>query len=150
VHLKILREKVGKPHFWGAKLPNPALTRGSRYSFRGSNAAESRMVRTASSVRLRVAFSKNWADRVDQGEVLKFDAVLRDLPGQPRGIMISANGYQRGALDAATACAIAIYELNQAPPSPPLTITYTGWAHFAIKEYRINADGKPFRPRCRR
>jgi hypothetical protein len=88
-----------------------------------------------------VVQAKNWADPVDQGEVLKFEAVLRDLPGQPRGIMVTANGYQRGALDVAAACGITIYELKEETP-PRLTITYTGWAHFALKGYFKTAGGQ--------
>ena len=90
-----------------------------------------------------VVQAKNWADPVDQGEVLKFEAVLRDLPGQPRGIMVTANGYQRGALDVAAACGIVIYELKEETPPPRLAITYTGWVHFALKGYRKTAGGQP-------
>src|ERR1051326_2356465 len=90
-----------------------------------------------------VVQAKNWADPVDQGEVLKCEAVLRDLPGQPRGIMVTANGYQRGALDVAAACGIVIYELKEETPPPRLAITYTGWVHFALKGYRKTAGGQP-------
>jgi hypothetical protein len=86
--------------------------------------------------------AKNWADPVDQGEVLKFEAVLRDLPGQPRGIMVTAQGYQKGALEVAAACGIKVYELNQEPASP-LVLVYTGWARLALKGYRTSADGQP-------
>src|ERR1700680_825353 len=46
-----------------------------------------------------VVQAKNWAKRVDKGELLKFESVLRDLPGQPLGIMVTAQGYQKGALE---------------------------------------------------
>jgi hypothetical protein len=87
--------------------------------------------------------AKNWSRPVDKGEVLKFEGVLNDLPGQPRGIMVAANGYQSGAREAAAARGIAIYELNPKPPSERLTITYTGWAHLAVKGYRKSAAGQP-------
>lgn len=90
-----------------------------------------------------VVQAKNWADPVDQGEVLKFEAVLRDLPGQPRGIMVTANGYQRGAVDVAAACRIAIYELKEETPPPRLAITDTGWARLTLKGYRKTAGGQP-------
>jgi hypothetical protein len=90
-----------------------------------------------------VVQAKNWAEPVDQGEVLKFESVLRDLPGQPRGIMVAANGYQSGARDVAAAHGIAIYELNPEPPSPRMTLTYTGWAWFALKGYRKTGRGLP-------
>jgi hypothetical protein len=89
-----------------------------------------------------VVQAKNWSRPVDKGEVLKFDGVLNDLPGQPRGIMVAANGYQSGARESAAARGIAMYELNPEPPAERLTITYTGWAHLALKGYRKSAAGQ--------
>ena len=83
---------------------------------------------------------KNWTNRVDQGEVLKFSSVLQDLPGQPRGIMVAANGYQKGARELATACGIALYELSE---EPAVAVVTTGWAHLAIKGFRKTAGGQP-------
>lgn len=90
-----------------------------------------------------VVQAKNWAHAVDKGEVLKFEAVVRDLPGQPRGIMVSANGYQRGAREVATACGIAIYELKLEQPSSPIMLTDTGWARLMLKGYRKTVAGEP-------
>src|SRR5258706_13121155 len=53
-----------------------------------------------------VVQAKNWADPVDQGEVLKFEAVLGDRPGQPRGIMVTGKGYQPGAPNLPTSCGL--------------------------------------------
>jgi hypothetical protein len=82
-----------------------------------------------------VVQAKNWSRPLDQGEVFKFEAVLRDLPGQPRGIMVAANGYQSGARETAAACGIAVYELNPEPEPPRITLTNTGWARFELKGY---------------
>jgi hypothetical protein len=90
-----------------------------------------------------VVQAKNWATPVDQGEVLKFEAVLRDLPGQPRGIMVTASGYQKGALEVATAHGIKLYELNEEAQSR-IELTYTGWIELNMKGYRQTASGKPF------
>ncbi len=35
---------------------------------------------------------KDWNKRVDQGELLKFKTVLEDLPGQPRGVVVTRKG----------------------------------------------------------
>ncbi len=35
-----------------------------------------------------VVQAKDWSTAIDQGELLKFRAVLDDLPGQPRGIVM--------------------------------------------------------------
>src|SRR5271165_3868763 len=51
-----------------------------------------------------VVQAKNWAKAVDQGELLKFQSVLSDLPEQPRGIIVTARGYQEGALEVASKC----------------------------------------------
>jgi restriction endonuclease Mrr len=40
--------------------------------------------------------AKDWATRVEQGELLKFKAVLDDLPNQPRGVFVTRTGYQKG------------------------------------------------------
>ncbi|MEX2485053.1 MAG: restriction endonuclease, partial [Brumimicrobium sp.] len=37
-----------------------------------------------------VVQAKHWDQNVNQGELLKFKAVLDDLPGQPRGIFITS------------------------------------------------------------
>jgi hypothetical protein len=57
--------------------------------------------------------AKNWATAVDQGAVLLFDAVLTDLPGQPRGVMVARSGFQSGASDVARAKGIVLYELRE-------------------------------------
>src|SRR5438034_898170 len=49
---------------------------------------------------------------VSQGHVIKFKGVLDDLPGQPRGVIVSASGFQRGAREFATANGILLYELR--------------------------------------
>lgn len=56
---------------------------------------------------------KDWGNPVSQGELLKFKAVLDDLPSQPRGIFVTRTGYQSGALEFARANGILIYELRE-------------------------------------
>lgn len=44
--------------------------------------------------------AKDWAtQRVDQGKLLQFKAILDDLPGQPRGLVIARKGFQSGAIE---------------------------------------------------
>lgn len=57
--------------------------------------------------------AKDWARPVDQGELLKFKAVLDDLPDQPRGIFVSRSGYQSGAIEFAKNQGIPLYELRK-------------------------------------
>jgi len=57
--------------------------------------------------------------------------------------MVTAKGYQEGALEVAKKCGIKIYEFNEESP-PPLEIVYTGWANLKVKGYHKTASGKPF------
>jgi len=45
--------------------------------------------------------AKDWAKAVDQGEALKFKAILDDIPGQPRGLSVARSGFQTGAEEVA-------------------------------------------------
>jgi hypothetical protein len=56
--------------------------------------------------------AKDWVAAVDQGEVLKFTAVLDDLPGQPRGVMVARSGFQSGASTVARNHGIVLYVLR--------------------------------------
>jgi hypothetical protein len=56
---------------------------------------------------------KDWASPVDQGEVLEFRSTLDDIPGQPRGIMVSRSGFQDGAKNVARHHGIELYELRE-------------------------------------
>lgn len=48
---------------------------------------------------ITVVQAKDWTTRaVEQGELLKFKAVLDDLAHQPRGVFVTRTGYQEGAL----------------------------------------------------
>ena len=56
---------------------------------------------------------KDWSSPVDQEKVLAFKAVVDDIPGQPRGIMISRSGFQEGAWKVAAHHGINVYELRE-------------------------------------
>jgi len=58
--------------------------------------------------------AKDWAKAVDQGEVLKFKAILDDIPGQPRGLSVARSGFQTGAEEVARGNGIKLYELREA------------------------------------
>jgi Restriction endonuclease len=90
-----------------------------------------------------VVQAKNWAKAIDQGELLKFQSVLSDLPGQPRGIIVTARGYQEGALEVASRCGIKIYEFKE-EAQPPLQLSYTGWAVVKPMGYCNTVSGEPF------
>jgi hypothetical protein len=63
---------------------------------------------------ITVVQAKDWTTRsVEQGELLKFKAVLDDLPHQPRGVFVTRTGYQEGALAFAAAHGILLYVLRE-------------------------------------
>ena len=86
--------------------------------------------------------AKDWAKAVDQGELLRFDSVVHDLPGQPRGIMVTTQGYQEGALEFARSCGILVYELREKAPAGHV-LYYTGFMRYVIEGYRKTASGQP-------
>jgi hypothetical protein len=70
----------------------------------------------------------------NKGELLLFYCILLDIPGQPRGVFISEHGYQKGALEVASAAGIAAYEIrevNREAPSDRITLTHLSiaWLH---------------------
>jgi hypothetical protein len=50
---------------------------------------------------------------VKQEQVLAFQSVLGDIPGQPRGIMVARSGFQEGARRYAAHHGIELYELRE-------------------------------------
>lgn len=62
---------------------------------------------------ITVVQAKDWAYSVNQGELLKFKAVLDDLPNQPRGVFVTRTGYQEGAFNFAKAHGVLLYELRE-------------------------------------
>jgi hypothetical protein len=58
--------------------------------------------------------------------------VLEDLPGQPRGIFVTRNGYQSGAKEWAMAHGILLYELREADYPPALPMVPGGWAQIQL------------------
>jgi restriction endonuclease len=77
---------------------------------------------------------KNWNNPLSQGELLKFKGVLDDLPGQPRGVVVTRRGYQSGAAEFASAHDIRLFELNEWEPTSrvPTTLTALGCAHAEV------------------
>ena len=67
--------------------------------------------------------AKDWVKPVDQGEVLKLKGVLDDLPNQPRGLIVSKAGFQKGAKRVARANGVLLLEVS--PLSPQFAVTMT-------------------------
>lgn len=76
--------------------------------------------------------AKDWKSKVPQKEMLAFNDIIRDLPYGTRGIFVSLNGYQKGAIDVAKANGITIYELR-----PPQSEDWAGY--IKVLNLQINA-----------
>ena len=83
--------------------------------------------------------AKDWNKAVDQGELLKFNGVLSDLPRRMTGVFVSREGSQQGAKDYALANGILIYELREAEPPPGLYMHPGDWANFAFIRLPLRA-----------
>jgi hypothetical protein len=101
---------------------------------------------------------KTKKERVKQGDMLRFQSVLLDIPGQPRGIFVSEQGYQKGALEVARAAGIPAYEIREVNrEARSITMTHLSiaivshkrdqaaleWAIFepTITDYQVSLDG---------
>jgi len=74
--------------------------------------------------------AKDWNSRVTKEKVLAFKAVLDDLPGQPRGIMVTRLGYQRGAETFAREHGIELYLLRDLDSAEADVVTSRVGARF--------------------
>lgn len=81
---------------------------------------------------------KDWKSPVKQEQVLAFRSVLDDIPGQPRGIMVSRGGFQKGAREFAKHHGIQLYELR-----PPRDEDWDGLFR------RVEIEGRLYAPEFR-
>jgi hypothetical protein len=82
--------------------------------------------------------------RAKKGELLLFQSVLADIPGQPRGIFVAENGYQSGALEVAGAHGIAAYEIRKIDrntPRDPIQITIWSVGLLALNREKMAGEG---------
>jgi hypothetical protein len=71
---------------------------------------------------------KKKEERVTQGDLLLFSAVLQDIPGQPKGVFVSQTGYQKGALKVASNLGIEAFELRKIDQITSHAVTMTSWS----------------------
>ena len=79
---------------------------------------------------LTLVQAKDWDSMIKQEQVLAFHAVLNDIPGQPRGVMVTRSGFQSGARTVAEAHGIGLYLLR--PILPHYTTTTLGYVKVTI------------------
>jgi hypothetical protein len=84
---------------------------------------------------------KNWNKRLKQENLLAFRAKLEDL-NNPKGVIVTRSGYQKGAVKYAKAHGILLYELFPAPPRPPIILTEGTFGTMKVT-YRPASNGLP-------
>jgi hypothetical protein len=89
--------------------------------------------------------ARDWTQRIKQEDVLAFAKILDDIPGQPRGVMVTRTGFQRGARAVAKKHGIKLYRLHEAQRKPT-TITDVGWAAYRYDPAKHMVDVTTFRP----
>jgi hypothetical protein len=98
--------------------------------------------------------TKDWGGPVSQGEMYKFKAVLDDLPNQPRGIFVSRNGYQKGALEVAEKNGILTYKLeivfNDDKKSVAMGIMEWQFSLSDAGNYNLTVDGEWIKAECKK
>jgi len=68
----------------------------------------------AGGIKYRTLLScKDWQTAVKREHVMAFKAVLDEVPGQPRGVVVSRVGFQEGAVRFAEQHGIELYELRE-------------------------------------
>ena len=75
--------------------------------------------------------AKDWKKPISQLHLLAFESILRDLPGQPRGICVTRSTFQSGARDFALKHGILLYELKEFQ-EPSVSITAGGWGRVQV------------------
>jgi len=75
---------------------------------------------------------KNWNKRLKQENLLAFRAKLEDL-NNPKGVIVTRSGYQKGAVKYAKAHGILLYELFEAPPRPPFVLKEGSFGEIELK-----------------
>ena len=79
---------------------------------------------------LTLVQAKDWDSRIKKEHVLAFRGVLDDIPGQPRGVLITRNGFQSGARALAEAHGIGLYLLRRVLPK--YTTTTLGYVEVKL------------------
>jgi len=80
---------------------------------------------------LTIVQARDWNQKIKQEAVSAFNDILRDIPGQPRGIIVTRTGFQRGAKQIADYHGIKLFKLQQGIPATVMTdISY---ATFSIE-----------------
>ncbi|HEY8011331.1 MAG TPA: restriction endonuclease [Rudaea sp.] len=81
--------------------------------------------------------AKEWNSRVKPEQMSAFSDILKEIPGQPRGLYITRKGFQKGAIAVAEAHGIDLYILSDMPPLS-LTLKVLGFAQGKTKVVEIS------------
>lgn len=84
--------------------------------------------------------AKDWKRKVTREQVDAFRSTLDDIAGQPKGIMIAANGYQSGALNFARARGIELLVLEQTEAgNKSIKVNFAGY-NIRPTDFKVHPD----------
>jgi hypothetical protein len=90
--------------------------------------------------------AKDWKSKVKQEQVLALIGVLDDIPGQPRGVLVTRTGFQAGAKKVAQANGIKLFLLDQRKRGPNSQITEFSWLIYRYDPPTQMMNVTSFRP----
>jgi hypothetical protein len=70
---------------------------------------------------LTIVQARDWNQAIKQESAFAFRQVLDDIPGQPRGVIVTRRGFQRGAIKFAKDHGIKLFILRQELPACKMT-----------------------------
>jgi restriction endonuclease len=88
---------------------------------------------------LTIVQARDWNQTIKQESVFAFREILDDIPGQPRGLIVTRRGFQRGARKYAEAHGIKLFTLRQELPG--ITMTDISYATFKAEKCRMPDGG---------
>lgn len=74
--------------------------------------------------------AKDWSQAVKKEQVMAFKSVLEDIPGQPRGYMVTSRNFQSGGKTFAEFHGIKLFLLREAPKPEPFVMQAGSFAEF--------------------
>ena len=89
---------------------------------------------------LTIVQARDWNQSIKQEAVSAFNDILKDIPGQPRGVIVTRTGFQRGAKQVAEFHGIKLFTLRQGPLG--ISIPAMSYADLKLEGYRLHGGGQ--------
>lgn len=88
--------------------------------------------------------AKDWSVPVKKEQVLAFKSILEDIPGQPRGYMVTSKNFQSGGKAFADFHGIKLFLLREVPKPEPIRMVAGTFARFYANLKEGTFDVTPY------